>query len=25
VAGCFEIPLDELAAGHARTLPGLFG
>jgi phosphoribosylformylglycinamidine synthase len=25
VPGCFEIPLDELAAGHARTLPGLFG
>jgi phosphoribosylformylglycinamidine synthase len=25
VAGCFEIPLDELAAGHARTLPALFG
>jgi phosphoribosylformylglycinamidine synthase len=25
VAGCFEIPLDELAAGHARTLPELFG
>jgi phosphoribosylformylglycinamidine synthase len=25
VTGCFEIPLDELAAGHARTLPALFG
>ncbi|MGD0240616.1 MAG: phosphoribosylformylglycinamidine synthase subunit PurL [Streptosporangiaceae bacterium] len=25
VADCFEIPLDELAAGHARTLPELFG
>jgi len=25
VVGCFEIPLDELAAGHARTLPELFG
>jgi phosphoribosylformylglycinamidine (FGAM) synthase-like enzyme len=25
VADCFSIPLDELAAGHARTLPALFG
>jgi phosphoribosylformylglycinamidine synthase subunit PurL len=25
VVGCFEIGLDELAAGHARTLPELFG
>jgi phosphoribosylformylglycinamidine (FGAM) synthase-like enzyme len=25
VRDCFAIPLDELAAGHARTLPGLFG
>jgi len=25
VTGCFEIPLDELAAGHVRTLPALFG
>jgi phosphoribosylformylglycinamidine synthase len=25
VEGCFEIPLDELAAAHASTLPALFG
>jgi phosphoribosylformylglycinamidine synthase len=25
VEGCFEIPLDELAAAHAGTLPALFG
>ena len=25
VDGCFEIPLDELAAVHERTLPALFG
>ena len=25
VAGCFEIPLDELAAAHAGPLPALFG
>jgi phosphoribosylformylglycinamidine synthase len=25
VTDCFSIPLDELAAGHGRTLPALFG
>jgi phosphoribosylformylglycinamidine synthase II len=25
VTDCFSIPLDELGAGHARTLPALFG
>jgi hypothetical protein len=25
VTDCFSIPLDELAAGHAGTLPALFG
>ena len=25
VDGCFEIPLDELAAAHAAPLPALFG
>jgi len=25
VDGCFEIPLDELAAAHAGPLPALFG
>jgi phosphoribosylformylglycinamidine synthase len=25
VDGCFGIPLTELAAVHARTLPALFG
>ncbi len=25
VTDCFSIPLDELGAGHARTLPELFG
>ena len=25
VDGCFEIPLDELAAAHTGTLPALFG
>jgi len=25
VAGCFDVPLDELAAAHTGTLPALFG
>jgi phosphoribosylformylglycinamidine synthase subunit PurL len=25
VTDCFSVPLDELGAGHARTLPALFG
>ena len=25
VAGCFSIPLAELAAAHGATLPALFG
>jgi hypothetical protein len=25
VTDCFSIPLDELGAGHTRTLPELFG
>jgi phosphoribosylformylglycinamidine synthase subunit PurL len=25
VAGCFTIPLPELAAAHRATLPALFG